>query len=210
MTSPGTPRLTITVVAALALLTLTGCVLTGCVGHPDAKPSSGHNVASARPSATATPSANSPTPTPTPTASAPSAAIAVSVNCSALISAQQMYEFNPNFGLDASFAPKSGTSAAKAVADKGVACNWTNQTSGDTVTFSVAKPGAAALGSLKSAASAGTAASGLGEAAWFSAAAGSGTLTVFKGEYWLTAVSVYFGAASDATDLTSDALAALT
>lgn len=210
MTSPATPRLTITIVAALTLLTL-----TGCVGHPDAKPSSSHSSghssedtgASAAPSASATPPATSPAPT--PSASAASNATAVSVKCDSLISAQQMYDFNTNYGLDSSFTPKSGTSAARAVSSKGVACNWTNQTSGDALTVSVAKPGPADLRSLKSAASTGKAASGLGDAAWFSAAAGSGTLTVFRGEYWVTAASVSFATASDASDLMADTLAAL-
>lgn len=205
MTSPATTRITVAVVAALTALTL-----AGCVGKSDAKPS-GPASASVRPSASHSPRASSatPSPTPTPSATAGTPATAVSVKCADLISAQQMYDFNPNFGLDTSFAPKAGTNAATAVSNKGIACNWTNQTSSETITFSAARPGSTLFASLKSSAAAGAAPGGLGDAAWFAAAGDTGTLQVFRGGYWLTATSVYFGSAADASDLTNAALSAL-
>jgi hypothetical protein len=120
-----------------------------------------------------------------------------------------MYDFNPNFGLDAAFSPKAGSSAATAVADRGTACNWLNQTSGGTITVSVARPGAAKLGQLKSTAARGAASSGYGDAAYFSTSGGAGRVDVFTGEYWLVATSVYFASTVDAGPLLTSALGAL-
>ena len=108
-----------------------------------------------------------------------------------------VYDFNPNFGLDSGFSPKSGTAAATAVADKGTACSWLNQTSADTFAIAVARPAAAELASLKTTASTGTAVAGLGDAAHFSTSGGVGRVDVFRGAYWLVATSVYFGSATD-------------
>jgi hypothetical protein len=109
-----------------------------------------------------------------------------------------MYDFNPNFGLDASFRPAAGTPAATAVAAKGVACSWTNQTSGDKVTIAVARPGSDALAKLKAAAAGGgSAVSGIGESAYFAPNGGTGRLDVFTGTYWLVATSVFFASAAD-------------
>ncbi len=192
--------ITLGTVAALAL---TGCVPTSKAG-PSAQPTSS---ASGTPSATPTPT-DTPTPTPTPTASA-SPAIATKIPCDTLISAQVMYNFNPNFGHDAGFTPKSGTAAATAAADGGTACNWLNQTSGDTITFAVARPGSSALASIRATAATGTPASGLGDEAYFSTSGQVGRVDVFRGAYWLVATSVYFGSASGANDLVTAALGAL-
>ncbi|HEY0248442.1 MAG TPA: arginyl-tRNA synthetase [Gryllotalpicola sp.] len=187
---------------AAAAVVLAGCVGTTDAGHsssPTRTPSSSHSP-SASPSAGTDPSAS-----PSPAAGG----TPVTLPCSSLTPAQVMYDFNPNFGLDAIFTPKSGTAAARAVADRGIACNWTNQTSGDTITFSVARPAASELTTLKTAAAAGTSAAGYGDAAWFSSAGQVGRVDVFRGDYWLTVSSVYFGSAADASSLLSAALSAL-
>ena len=125
------------------------------------------------------------------------------------MSAQVVYDFNPNFGLDRSFSPKAGTAAATVAADQGTACSWLNQTSGDTFEVAVARPAAASLASLKAKAAAGTPASGLGDAAYFSKSGLVGRVDVFTGAYWLVATSVYFGTANDAKNLVTAALGAL-
>jgi hypothetical protein len=124
----------------------------------------------------------------------------VTIGCNTLVSAQTMYDFNPNFGLDASFTPPGGTPAATAVAAKGVACDWTNQTSGDKVTIAVARPGSTALAGLKTSAGAGTAVAGIGQSAFFSSSGETGRLDVFTGTYWLVATSVFFASAEDFGD----------
>ncbi|WP_394768700.1 arginyl-tRNA synthetase [Lacisediminihabitans sp.] len=184
------------------LVTLAGIAiavvgLTGCVGTPKPSGSSSSPTASASvsPSPTPTPTGAPASPSPTPTAGTP--AQAVTIGCNTLVSPQTMYDFNPNFGLDASFTPGGGTPTAKAVAAKGVACDWTNQTSGDKVTIAVARPGSAALAELKASAGAGTAVAGIGQSAFFSSSGGTGRLDVFTGTYWLVATSVFFGGAAD-------------
>ena len=200
------PRSTIIVVALAAAVALG---LAGCVAKPG-------STASPEPSASPTQSASpSATAIPSPSPSASAAATPTKIPCANLVSAQAVYDFNPNFGLDNSFSPKSGTAAATAVAEKGTACSWLNQTSGDTFGFAVARPAAAELASLKAKAAAGTPAPGLGEMAYFSKSGRDGRVDVFTGAYWLVATSVYFGAAADlgtganANNLVKAALGAL-
>ncbi|MFM9919934.1 arginyl-tRNA synthetase [Lacisediminihabitans sp. H27-G8] len=189
------------IVAALAATVALG--LSGCVPEPK-------STTGPRPSTSSTPSA-SPSVGPSPTSSPSTTASATPTNipCNTLVSAQAVYDFNPNFGLDRSFSPKAGTAGASAVADKGTACSWLNQTSGDTFAIAVARPAAPELASLKATAAKGTAASGLGDAAYFSTSGGTGRVDVFTGSYWLVATSVYFGAAADANALVTAALGAL-
>lgn len=119
-----------------------------------------------------------------------------------------MYDFNPNFGLLNSFTPDAGSLAASAVAAKGVACRWVNQTSGDTVDVSISNPGPSALAAAKNTASSGTPVAQLGDAAYFSKSGGAGIVQVFRGDFWITVRSVYFSSASDATSILGDAVAA--
>lgn len=130
----------------------------------------------------------------------------MTIGCNTLVSPQTIYNFNPNFGLQVQFTPSAGTAAATATADRGTACNWVNQTSSDTVTITIAKPSAANLAAIRAAAAAGTPAPGLGSAAYFSSKGQSGRVDVFTGSYWLSATSVYFASASDASGLLNEAL----
>ncbi|MET4704296.1 arginyl-tRNA synthetase [Frigoribacterium sp. UYMn621] len=193
-------RSTILVAALAATVTLG---LAGCVPEPKSTPGP-------TPSTSSVPSASpSVVPSPTPTPSSTASATPTKIPCNTLVSAQVVYDFNPNFGLDNSFAPKAGTAGASAVADQGTACSWLNQTSGDTFAIAVARPAPPALASLKATAAKGTAASGLGDAAYFSTSGGVGRVDVFTGAYWLVATSVYFGSAADANALVTAALGAL-
>lgn len=119
-----------------------------------------------------------------------------------------MYDFNPNFSLVSGFTPAAGTAAAVAVADKGIACNWVNQTSRATFTVSVARPGAKEFATLKEKAASGTATSGYGDAAYFSKNAEDGRIDVFSGSYWLVATSSYFGSTLDASGILKAAISA--
>jgi len=189
MTSSVNVRAARLILSAAAVLALAGCVWP--------------NSVAATPGTIATPT-DSPTATvpakPTPTTGTP--AQPVSITCSTLISAQTIYDFNPNFTLQANYAPRTGTAAFTAKSDGGAACNWINETSGDSVTASVARPGSDELPALKTAAAAGTAVSGYGDAAYFSA----GRIDVFSGSYWVVVQSTYFSAAADASSLIKSAL----
>ncbi|MES2093933.1 MAG: arginyl-tRNA synthetase [Actinomycetota bacterium] len=177
--------------AATVALTLAGCVPgqgTSAGPKPSSSPAPGAPGPNSSPSTGTTPSS---------VPSAPAGARPTKIPCDTLLSAKAVYDFNPNFGLDGSFSPKAGTAAARALADNGTACNWLNQTSGDTFVVAVARPAATELASLKSTAASGTPAAGLGGAAYFSTSGGVGRVDVFTGAYWLAATSVYFGSAAD-------------
>ena len=183
-------------IVGVALLAL---ALVGCVPESSAGPT--HSAsASATPSDTPTASV---TPSPTPTTG--TAAVPVSVACDTLVPPQTIYDFNPNFTLQTSYAPKSGTPEYTAAADRGTACGWVNGTSSDTVAVAVARPGSVELASIKAAASAGTPISGFGDAAYFS----GDRFDVFRGGYWFVAVSTYFSSATDASAIMKSALASV-
>jgi hypothetical protein len=194
--------------AIVVTLALAGCGTTDAAAKPTKKPS---HSASASPSTTAPSGASSgaASASPAPSASAVAGATPVTVACETLVSAQTIYDFNPNFTPKTPFSPASGSAGAQAVANKGVACGWINGTNSDSIVVSAAKPVAATLASLKSSAAAGTPASGLGDAAYFSTSAGVGRVDAFKGGYWVTASSDYFASATDAQAIVTSALAAL-
>ena len=183
---------------AVSLLAL--AALSGCVPTPTPSPTN-----TATPSASETPSA---TPTSSPTASAVSTPI--TVDCNTLITLDDMYAFNPNFGLISSWTPKSGSAAATAKSEKGIACRWQNQTSGDTIDISAAHLDTASIESLKNdAVEKSTMVPTYGDEAYFSVSGGVGTAIVFQGNYWLVATSVDFLEPGDPADLITAALSAL-
>lgn len=199
----------IVVVAALCGLTVFG--LSACKDTASTKPTSSSTptpTLTSSPSARPTESMSTPAPTvPSATPAAPAVkGTAIGVDCNGLLSPQVIYDFNPNFSLQAGFTPKSGTDASKALGYQGLACSWINQTSSVLIIVSVAHPSASDLASLKATASSGTAASGLGNAAYFKTSAGVGELQVFNGPFWITMSSVVFGTADDARDLASAAV----
>jgi hypothetical protein len=196
---PSRPSVRLPTVSAVAVVAALALLLTGCVPGSNPTPSRSASQPSTptdAPTATVTPS-------PTPTAG--TAAVPVSVACNTLVSLQTMYDFNPNFTLQSDFSPASGTPANTAAADRGTACAWVNNTSGETVVIAVARPGSLELASIRSAASGGTSVSGYGDAAYY-----SGTrFDVFRGNYWFVASSNYFASANDASALMKSALAAV-
>jgi hypothetical protein len=183
------------VISAMALAALSACVPTS---SPTPSSTAG-TTASASASAS---------PTPTPTATAVSTPI--TIGCNTLITPDDIYAFNPNFGLITSWTPKSGSAAATAKSEQGVACRWQNQTSGDTIDVSVAHLDAASIESLKNAAvEKSTMVPTYGDEAYFSVSGGAGTAIVFQGDYWLVATSVDFLEPGDPADLITAALGAL-
>jgi hypothetical protein len=90
------------------------------------------------------------TPTATPTPTDPPTPVALT--CEQVVTAEQLYEFNPNYGADPGYTPADGSNAAAAVAAKGVACGYLNQTSNAVIEVAIAKPAASALVKLKDAA----------------------------------------------------------
>ena len=188
------------VVVPLAVSALALAVLSGCVPTPTPMSS---GTASASPSSS--PSAS---PTPSPTASTVSTPI--TIGCNTLITPDDIYAFNPNFGLIERWTPKTGSAAATAKSEQGIACRWQNQTSGDTIDVSVAHLDAASIEALKNAAvEKSTMVPTYGDEAYFSVSGGVGTAIVFQGTYWLVATSVDFAEPGDPADLITAALGAL-
>lgn len=192
---PPLSRLTI---APLALAAVTVALLAGCVPAPEADPTNA-------PTSGAT---GELTATPTPT-QAP-AGTPVDVTCDQLVTADTLYIYNPNFAAIDDFTPASGSDAETAVDDQGVACEWQNLTSGESIVLSVALLDDAALRSTKNAASAASEpVPTYGDEAYFSQTGGVGTAIVFEGSYWLVATSTFFFEPGDATEFVDSALSAL-
>ena len=188
-------------VVPLAVGLLALAALSGCVPTPAPSPSDAGPTASASGTASASP-------TPSPTASTVSTPI--TIGCSALITPDDIYAFNPNFGLINSWTPKAGSAAATATSEQGIACRWSNQTSGDTIDISAAHLDAATIESLKNdAVEKSTMVPTYGDEAYFSVSGGVGTAIVFQGDYWLVATSIDFLEPGDPADLITAALSAL-
>ncbi|MBH0131441.1 arginyl-tRNA synthetase [Salinibacterium sp. NK8237] len=201
------------VIPAVIALSASALLLSACVPTeptPSASPTTTSPSSTASPTATAptaSASASSPTASAEPTATAAPApkATPVDIACSALITPQEMYDFNPNYVLLNNFTPAAGSTAAAAVDMQGTACRWENGTSGTTIDVSVAQPASSSISSLKTNAGASTDS----YAGYFSSAGGTGTAQVFTGPYWATISSPLFSRASNATALVADVTAAL-
>ena len=189
-----------TAVVPLAVSLLALAALSGCAPTPSSSPS---DTPSASPSDTANAS-----PTPSPTSGPVSTPI--TIGCSTLITPDALYAFNPNFGLINSWTPKAGSAAATAKSERGIACRWSNQSSGDIIDISVAHLDSASIESLKNdAVEKSTMVPTYGDEAYFSVSGGVGTAIVFQGQYWLVATSVDFLEPGDPADLITAALSAL-
>jgi hypothetical protein len=166
--------------------------LTGCLqaATPTAKPTS-----SAPASHTAAPTSK---PTPTPSTTPTSAPTRFTESCTTLLSAAQLYAYNPNFVTDSGYAPKAGTIAAAIRAALGQNCGWVNETSKVELEVGVATPGSRGLAAARSAASGGSAISSNGEPGFFAVQNGIGSAQFFIGTLWLDVSSADFTVPQDA------------
>lgn len=184
--------------------------LTACTSNPVAPRPTSTATSAATPDATtsATPSATdapvpteSATPTPTPTPSGDP----VGLSCDEVLSPEDIYKFNPNFGTAPNYEP-SGV-VASAASYGGVACGWLNQSSRALLEVSVATPADASLEDLKNqAALAGKAVPTYGTPpeveAYFSKSGETGTVQVFTDDgYWVVVSSVVIFEPGDAQKL---------
>ncbi|AYF98776.1 arginyl-tRNA synthetase [Protaetiibacter intestinalis] len=192
-------RSPVTVLSASALLTA-ALLLTGCT-TPEPAPVTDPPTPS-----------DTPTPTPEPTeTTAPPQSSPVEVPCDTLVSAQAMYDFNPNFSLLDSWTPDASSAAAHALADEGTACRWQNDTSGETIDVSVASYDAATLEQLANEAYSSSTMVPTYDAdeAYFAVTAGVGEAIVFDRDYWVVVRSSYFLEPGDAEPIVSAVLTAL-
>ncbi|QEO10385.1 arginyl-tRNA synthetase [Protaetiibacter larvae] len=194
------PRRSPALVLSASVVLGIAVLLSGCRA-PEPAPSSSAPAPGDTPSAS--PEA-SPSATPTPSATP------VDVACDALIPAQAMYDFNPNFSLIDGWSPDAGSAAADAVAAEGVACRWQNNTSSDVIDLSVAQLDSASLeAKANEAYASSTMVPTYGDEAYFAVAGGVGEAIVFAGAYWVVIRSPYFQEPGDASPLVEAVLAAL-
>ena len=168
-------------------------VLTGCSTGDEPTPT---DSAAATSGASADPSASAePTPSSTPTPEATGSPIAQT--CGDLLTLQDVYDFNPNYGTAAGYAPSADSLAETAASYNGLTCGWSNQTSGELIEVSVVAPNAVLMTTLKQQADAdsqavptyGTPPTVDG---FFTYAGSSGQAQVFTGTHWVTISSPAF------------------
>jgi hypothetical protein len=187
-------------VAAASVMLLSGCTAeapepSGTAAPPTA---SGSSAPTAEPTGPA-----EPTEEPTPFA----------IACDELVTIEQMYGFNPNFGNDPGFSP-SGAGIVAVVDEEGTACGWLNQTSGDVIEIGVAMLPPGALEQRKNEAALGshpvpTYGTPPEIDGYFIQAGGGGEAQVFRGPYWIVIDSEALFEPGDAQQLVSAVLANL-
>jgi hypothetical protein len=174
---------------ALTGATLALIALAGCAPESGAEPTASATAgATAEPTDTAAPTVK---PTETATPAPVAEGTAVDLGCDDILTAEDVYDLNPNFGVDPNFAASSET-ATTATSYDGVACGWLNQSSGEVIEVSVAMPNEALANTLKdSALASGTIVPTYGSApeveGYFSPS--TGTAQVFSGGYWVAVSS---------------------
>lgn len=193
-----TPSAGLVLVAAASV-----ALLSGCTGATPAPPT-------ASTPATAPPATEAPTTTPEPTEPA-EPPIPFEVACDVLLTADQLYAFNPNFGTDPGYRPQAAVIVTAVEEDAGTACGYLNQTSGDVIEIAVAAPTEAAGEARRNQAALtsrpvptyGTPPDVEG---YFDAAGGSGTAQAFSGPYWIVIDSPALFEPGDAQQLVASVL----
>ena len=166
------------------------------------------STASATPTATATATASAgPDASPTPHVET---GTSVGLSCNDVVTPQQIYDYNPNYGLVNGFVPQSGSLAGQAVAANGLACRWMNQTSGATIDVSVAHLDAESTAIRKDyLASTSTSVSNFGPDGYFDQGDVGSAAQAFPGEFWVTGTSIAFFTAEDASSIMGSATSAV-
>lgn len=135
----------------------------------------------------------------------------VQETCDTLISIEDLYNFNPNYALDSSRSPESGSLAKLATDYKGISCTYVNLSSGDSVTVSLAHFDDQSFTKVseqreKESRPATSDLIPLGFTAHFSSNTAGGTLEVLGNNYWLTASSTWAQSADELLKLVSNSL----
>lgn len=176
-------------------------LLAGCVPTSSEDPGQGGTSAAPTPTATGTPG---PTPTTEPVITP------ITIGCDQLISPQAMYDFSQNVALLPSFTPEPGTAAAEAVDLGGLACRWTNQSSGENIDISVANLPADDLTARKNElVQTSNSVPTYEVEGYFEVTDGVGEAQAFDDPYWIAATSVLFAEPGDAQPLVAAAIAGL-
>ncbi|WP_162924907.1 iron ABC transporter ATP-binding protein [Mycetocola zhujimingii] len=188
--------------ALIVAVSVGAVVLTGCT--PGAESTS---------SATATPKPTSsetsePTSTPsetTPASDAPVVSQPIDASCGDLVSADDIYNYNPNFTLVEDAAPNPDTKPGQIAGMNGLTCQWVHNTSKDTVDIAVAKLSDDELTALKNLAiTESTPVPTYGAPpieGYFTVIDSQGEAQIFTGSYWIAARSTTFFEPGDVEEL---------
>jgi hypothetical protein len=201
------------VLGITAILATAGFALTAC-GSSTPTPEDTSTASATASSAAPTPSetaSSTPTSTPTPTENPVDKGTPIKLGCNDLISAQDMYDYNPNFSLTDDYSPASGSDAATIVNDyQGVACRWVNDSSGEKLDIAVASLQDYTLTDLKNGlVSTSTSVPTYDVEGYFTTVKKIGQADAFSDPYWISADSDYFLEPGDASPLIANVIAAL-
>jgi hypothetical protein len=199
------PRVDVRIATAAAFLAGGALLLSGCAPEPGPTPSGGP---SASPSSSA-PGAESPDPTATVPAQPDLGEAAP--ECADILSADDVYAYNPNYSAVSAPTPSAGSSLANAAELGGRLCRWSNDTNAAPIDVAVTIPGSEDFDRVEAdASSSGTPAPDLGgDSAFFDVVDGAGVAQVFAGDHWIVVSSPFFGEASDAGEIIAPILANL-
>ena len=128
------------------------------------------------------------------------------MSCDQILTLDDVYLYNPNFGTDVYYEPTAGSAAETAVSYDGVACGWLHQTSNEIIEISIAQPNDILMSDLKNEAvteSKAVPTYGTPPAidGYFTNSSGPGQAQIFAGKYWVVANSVAFFEPGDAQQL---------
>jgi hypothetical protein len=152
------------------------------------------------PSDISTPEASVGGPSPPTGSSTALLGVPVELDCAELLSLDALYEYNPNVGTSTSVELSALTE--RVLGYDGLACGWSNQSSGEPITAAVARFAATDLEEIRAAAEANRGAQALPESAGsFWREGDVGTLEAFSGDYWIVIESPAFLETSDALQL---------
>ncbi|WP_353827404.1 iron ABC transporter ATP-binding protein [Agromyces sp. SYSU T0242] len=112
--------------AMIGVVALAGCTASGTAPEASTAPPSADATADAGETAVPT-AAPEPTEEPVPFEAA----------CDEVLTLEQLYAFNPNYGVAPDYAPGAST-VSDVVAAEGTACGWSNQSSGEVIEVGVA------------------------------------------------------------------------
>lgn len=195
-----TRLVTVGAVAAAA-----GLLLAGCTPAAEEEPTASESAAAPSPTATAGVPAS--TPAPSATAAPEPDGTPVAFGCDDVLTLDEMYAYNPNFGRQDDYAPADGTAQAEVVAEQGISCQWVNLTSGATIEVGVSQLGDDEIVDRHEALQASSSAvPTFGAEGYFTVVDGVGEAQVFSGPYRIVATSTAFIEPGEATQIVQSAI----
>ncbi len=188
---------------AAAAAAAAGLLLAGCTPAADEEPQP--TTSAAQPS----PSADAPSSSPSPSASAAPDpdGTPVAFGCDDVLTLDEMYAYNPNFGRQDDWTPPAGSAQAEVVAEQGISCQWVNLTSGITIEVGVSRLSDDEIVDRHEALQgSSTAVPTFGAEGYFTVIDGVGEAQVFSGPYRVVATSTAFVEPGEAEQIVRSAV----